>query len=269
MTEGKSKVAETLEEFRANFAYNLLDENKRRFAAEVPFLVQWDDHETRNNWYPGQTIGIEAYKVKSASLLAAFARQAMFEYNPMRLPDDLERVYRKIAYGPLLDVFMLDERSYRGDNSPNKQPALDASSEFLGPGQLAWLKRSLLDFAGDLEADRQRHAAEHRRPRPNPDVPKGNFEPGRTPMAASPRARAGNRQSAVVHQEQRDPQRRLGHRRRALRGGFRYTPDKAAFTDFDRSGNSSPGRSTPARSAPARWTPPSAPRSSSSACRRA
>ena len=147
VTPGKSKVAETLDEFRANFAYNLLDENKRRFAPEVPFLVQWDDHETRNNWYPGQSIGIDAYKVKSASLLAAFARQAMFEYNAMRLPGDFERVYRKISYGPQLDVFMLDERSYRGDNSTNMQSGLDAASAFLGPVQLAWLKRSLLESA--------------------------------------------------------------------------------------------------------------------------
>ncbi len=48
-TEGKSRVAETLDEFRAAFAYNLLDDNKRRFAAETAFLVQWDDPETRNN----------------------------------------------------------------------------------------------------------------------------------------------------------------------------------------------------------------------------
>jgi len=48
-TEAKAKVAETLAEFRGNFAYNLLDEPKRRFTAEVPVLVQWDDHETRNN----------------------------------------------------------------------------------------------------------------------------------------------------------------------------------------------------------------------------
>src|SRR5438094_1172638 len=120
-TEGKSKVAETLDEFRAAFAYNLLDENKRRFAAETAFLVQWDDHETRNNWYPGEIIGIDAYKVKSASLLSAYARQAMFEYNPMRfVGEDAERVYRRIAYGPALDIFMLDERSYRGPNSPNR-----------------------------------------------------------------------------------------------------------------------------------------------------
>ena len=42
----KAKVAASLADFRGNFAYNLLDANKRRFAAEVPFLVQWDDHET-------------------------------------------------------------------------------------------------------------------------------------------------------------------------------------------------------------------------------
>src|SRR5215831_3280160 len=80
-TEAKSKVAETLADFRGNFAYNMLDENRRRFAAEVPYLVQWDDHETRNNWYPGQLIGDERYRVRSASLLAAFAKRAMFEYD--------------------------------------------------------------------------------------------------------------------------------------------------------------------------------------------
>jgi hypothetical protein len=34
-TEEKSKVAETLAEFRGNFRYNLLDENLRRFNAQV------------------------------------------------------------------------------------------------------------------------------------------------------------------------------------------------------------------------------------------
>ncbi len=104
-TAAKSKVAETLGEFRGNFAYNLLDDNKRRFAAEVPFLVQWDDHETRNNWYPGQVLGDERYSVRSASLLAASAKRAMFEYNPFRIdPVDPERVYRSIPYGPSLEA---------------------------------------------------------------------------------------------------------------------------------------------------------------------
>jgi alkaline phosphatase D len=77
--------------------------------------------------------------------LAAYSRQAMFEYNPLRFaPEDAERVYRQVPYGPSLDVFMLDERTYRGPNSPNRQSTLNAESAFLGPEQLAWLKRSLL-----------------------------------------------------------------------------------------------------------------------------
>ena len=50
-TEAKSKVAETLAEFRGAHAYNLLDENLRRFNAEVPSFPQWDDHDVLNNWY--------------------------------------------------------------------------------------------------------------------------------------------------------------------------------------------------------------------------
>ena len=142
----------------------------------MPFLVQWDDHEIRNNWYPGQIIGIDDYKVKSTSLLSAYARQAMFEYNPMRISgEDAERVYRRIAYGPMLDVFMLDERSYRGPNSPNRQPALNDDAAFLGAAQLAWLKRSLLQLDGDLEADRQRHADQHRRSGPQPRCAEGHL----------------------------------------------------------------------------------------------
>ncbi len=176
-TPAKAKVAETLEEFRGNFAYNLLDESKRRFCAEVPVLVQWDDHETRNNWYPGQILGDERYRVRSASLLSAFAKRAMLEYNPFRLdPLDPERIYRAFSYGPSLDVFMIDERSYRGPNTPNRQTVLNEESAFLGADQLRWLKQALLAshatwkvIASDMPislvvADL------------NPDVPKGTYE---------------------------------------------------------------------------------------------
>ena len=55
------------------------------------------------------------------------------------------RLYRTLNYGPHLDVFMLDERSYRGPNGPNLQTAYGPESYFLGPDQLAWLKRALLN----------------------------------------------------------------------------------------------------------------------------
>ena len=144
-TPEKSKVAETLDEFRGNYRYNLMDENLRRFNSEVPTLAQWDDHETRNNWYPGQILEDDKYVVKSVDLLSARARCAFLDYMPIRFnADDPERVYRAFNYGPLLDIIMLDERSYRGPNTPNRQTASNAETAFLGRAQMAWIKHRLL-----------------------------------------------------------------------------------------------------------------------------
>jgi alkaline phosphatase D len=52
-------------------------------------------------------------------------------------------VYRKIPYGPLLDVFMLDMRSYRGPNGSVAPGPCGPAARLLGPKQIAWLKREL------------------------------------------------------------------------------------------------------------------------------
>jgi alkaline phosphatase D len=144
VTPAKSKVAETLDEFRGNFLYNLGDENVRRFNAEVPIVAQWDDHEVRNNWFPTQVLDDPRYQVKSVALLAARAKKSFLEYLPIRMPGaDRERVYRKIAYGPSLEVFVLDMRSYRGPNSANQQTSISEESAFLGTAQRAWLEAEL------------------------------------------------------------------------------------------------------------------------------
>lgn len=145
ITPEKAKVAETLTEFRGNYIYNLLDENVRRFNAQVPQLVQWDDHEVRNNWYPGQKLmEDDRYTIKSADLLTARGRRAFLEYTPMRWQaDNPERIYRSFNYGPHLDVFMLDMRSYRGPNNPNRQPIASSETAFLGNNQIRWLKAQL------------------------------------------------------------------------------------------------------------------------------
>lgn len=145
--EEKSKVAETLAEFRASYKYNLMDENVRRFNAEVAQIFQWDDHEVTNNWYPGEVLpeSETRYKERSVTLLAARAKRAFLEYTPIQ-PElaALDRIHRTIHYGPLLDVFVIDMRSYRGPNSGNRQTAEGADTAFLGRRQMEWLKRDLL-----------------------------------------------------------------------------------------------------------------------------
>ncbi len=146
VTPEVSKVAETLAEFRGRYKYNLLDENVRRFNAEVPQIWQWDDHEVANNWSDSKDLSKDnRYTVKDVPLLVARATQAFHEYAPLRPhnAEEPERIYRKISYGKLLDVFVLDMRSYRGPNTANLQTQQSGETAFLGPEQVAWLKEEL------------------------------------------------------------------------------------------------------------------------------
>jgi alkaline phosphatase D len=136
VTPAKTKVAETLAEFRGQFAYNLLDTNMLAFAASVPTYVQWDDHEVLNNWFPGELIDRPGYTEHRVDVLAARALQAFHEWQPIdqRLAVD-GRVYRSFGYGPNVDVFMLDMRSYK---DPNTSPP-DGVGHILGERQTRWL----------------------------------------------------------------------------------------------------------------------------------
>ncbi|GHC20908.1 alkaline phosphatase D family protein [Aidingimonas halophila] len=146
LTPEKVKVAESLDEFRGQFAYNLLDDNLRRFNAEIPMLAQWDDHETTNNWYPGEVLEDDRYNETQVSLLAARAKRAFLEFMPLRqMPSSPNRIYRRFPYGPGLEVFMLDMRSYRGRNTTNRQTSASDDTDFLGQNQFDWLLDSLRD----------------------------------------------------------------------------------------------------------------------------
>jgi len=163
VTEEVGKVAETLREFRGRYRYMMLDENIRRFAQEVPQIWQWDDHEVVNNYNSAKDLsGDVRYTEKDVNVLAARGQRAFLENAPMRsypnIPDvgsgfhaDREwtgahlpdRVYRHIPYGPLLDVFVLDMRRYRGPNTHNLQTSESSETAFLGNRQIDWLVHNL------------------------------------------------------------------------------------------------------------------------------
>jgi len=142
----KLKVAETQLEYHRNHLYNRYDLNVQRFSAEVPQVWQWDDHEVVNNWSGSKDLSADArYTEKRVPTLVARATRAFLDYAPMRWFDqqESERVYRHISYGPDLDVFVVDMRSYRGPNSANLQTMRGPDTDFLGRVQVEWLKRAL------------------------------------------------------------------------------------------------------------------------------
>lgn len=154
VTEEVSKVAETLTEFRGRHRYNSLDANMRAMFADVPVIANWDDHETTNNWYPGETLDDPRYTVRDVNTLAARGRQAWQENMPISdsaalwRPGTFDaagqyqpaRIYRKISRGPQLDIFCLDMRTFKSPNTLGLEPY---ATSILGQEQVDWLIREV------------------------------------------------------------------------------------------------------------------------------
>ena len=127
-------------------------------------FAQWDDHEVTNNWYPHEDLAGDpkkaAYKVTSVDLLAARGARAFMEYMPVRRhPLDPERLYAAFRYGPSLDVFRIDMRSYRGPNTANDQAEPGPDTAFLGRRADPLAEAGAARLERHLEGDRRRHAA--------------------------------------------------------------------------------------------------------------
>lgn len=225
----KSKVAETLAEYRGNYRYNLLDANLLAFNREVPWVFQWDDHETLNNWYPGEILDDSRYSEKRVDVLAARSRQAFLEYTPF-IPgraDPGGRIYRRISYGPLLDVFVLDMRSFKNPNPDAQEDP--AGVAILGRHQSEWLLAGLAASRATWKVV----AA---------DLPLGLLVPD-NPSGVE--AVAQGRPGAPLGREVEIADLLAGLRRHRVRNvvwvtadvhytaAHHYHPDRAAFTDFD------------------------------------
>ena len=142
VTEEKSKVATSLDDYRGNYKYNLLDENLRDFNAEVPIFAQWDNHEVMEDWWPGEAFDRRGYntKVRSFSPRAdvvpfmSSCRYGTARRNRAASTGKFPTVHCSIC-------FLLDMRSYRGPNAhPTTQYLLGPLSPWLA--QLPWLKRN-------------------------------------------------------------------------------------------------------------------------------
>ncbi len=228
-TEAKSKVAETLEEFRGQYRYNLLADNWRAFLAETAQVSQWDDHEVTNNWYPGEILDDVRYGEKRVDVLAARARRAFHDYVPVAdiSPDPDGRVYRVIHYGPHLDLFVLDMRTHKDPNTTDREPARDGG--VLGRRQTRWL----LDELGRSRATWKVIAA---------DLPLGLVVPdGTTAQEGVAQGDAGRplgRELDIA--DVLSGLKRLGIRNHVwltadvhYTAAHHYSPDRAAYQDFD------------------------------------
>jgi alkaline phosphatase D len=108
--------------------------------SRVPAFSIWDDHEVRDNWFPGEVVDEPARLEPRIDAISGFALRAMLEHTPtLATPSGL--LYRSMRWGPLLEVFFVDGRSFRTPNYPPQPPGTPEA--FLGEPQLAWLASAL------------------------------------------------------------------------------------------------------------------------------
>ncbi|MEV0328007.1 alkaline phosphatase D family protein [Micromonospora echinospora] len=131
----------TLTDYRIRHALYKTDPDLQALHAAVPWVITWDDHEVANDQWSGgaenHTPGTEG---DYATRLAA-ARQAYFEWMPVRAGAD-GAIHRRLRFGQLAELSMLDLRSYRSRQASGTAVD-DPTRTITGDAQMAWLKAGL------------------------------------------------------------------------------------------------------------------------------
>ena len=142
----------TLTEYRNRYAQYKLDRDLMAAHMSAPFVVTPDDHEVEND-YAG-TADEHDTPPEVFLLRRAAAYQAYFESMPLRsdaLPSGPNmRLYRRLQFGRLMDLSMLDTRQYRSRQACGRRlasdcpPAADPLRTMLGSAQERWLSAQLV-----------------------------------------------------------------------------------------------------------------------------
>ncbi|MDB4928356.1 MAG: phoD [Myxococcaceae bacterium] len=130
----------SLADYRRRHAHYKRDADLRAAHQQHPFITVWDDHEfADNSWEGGAQKHDPATEGAWADRKAA-AEQAYFEWMPIREQQGDRRIYRRLQFGSLVDLVMIDSRIWGrqlqtvGMNPPFNDPA----RTLLGAAQEQW-----------------------------------------------------------------------------------------------------------------------------------
>lgn len=133
----------SLADYRTRHGTYKTDPDLQALHAKAPVVAIWDDHEFANDTWSGgaenHTEGAEgAWSARQAA-----AKQAYFEWMPVR-PAIAGTTYRRLRFGKLADLSLLDLRSFRSQQvAVGKGTVDDPDRTITGRAQLDWLKAGL------------------------------------------------------------------------------------------------------------------------------
>ncbi|MFH9814251.1 alkaline phosphatase D family protein [Streptomyces sp. NPDC017230] len=133
----------TLADYRTRHGRYKTDPDLQALHAAAPVVAIWDDHEIANDTWSGgagnHTEGAEG----TWAARQADAKRAYFEWMPVR-PAIAGTTYRRLRFGKLADLSLLDLRSFRSQQVALGDGEVDDPERTLtGRAQLDWLKSNL------------------------------------------------------------------------------------------------------------------------------
>ncbi|MFD6167662.1 alkaline phosphatase D family protein [Streptomyces coeruleorubidus] len=137
----------SLVQYRNRYAQYRTDPDLAAMHGHAPFVVSFDDHEVDNDFAGEipQDPDKQPHDAFVARLTAAY--QAFYEHMPVRataVPNGPHiRMYRRLEFGRLARLNVLDTRQYRSDQAASQAGAQDPSLTMLGARQKQWLLNGL------------------------------------------------------------------------------------------------------------------------------
>ncbi|GAB1641589.1 alkaline phosphatase D family protein [Krasilnikovia sp. MM14-A1259] len=127
----------TLADYRIRHAQYKTDPDLQALHASIPWILTWDDHEVANDMWSGGAENHTPSTEGDFGARVAAAHRAYGEWMPVRLAAD-GHIYRRLRYGNLFELSMLDLRTYRSKQS-NGTDVDDPNRTIAGHDQLEWL----------------------------------------------------------------------------------------------------------------------------------
>jgi Phosphodiesterase/alkaline phosphatase D len=133
----------TLADYRTRHGRYKTDPDLQALHHKAPVVAIWDDHEFADNSWSGGAVNHTEGAEGAWTDRQAAAKQAYFEWMPVR-PAIAGTTYRRLRFGKLADLALLDLRSFRSQQASTASGSVDDPDRTItGRAQLDWLKSGL------------------------------------------------------------------------------------------------------------------------------
>ncbi len=128
----------TIAEYRARHAHYRRDPELQRAHAVAPWIVTVDDHEVDNNWQGESPQDPDEQTPEGFRARRKAALQAYWEHMPLRRTALTGRIHRRLTFGDLATLHVLDTRRYRSRHAGSIGAAEERTRTMTGDEQERW-----------------------------------------------------------------------------------------------------------------------------------